>query len=79
MPPAPRRIVFHTPSLVTDDAGPRRDRRIGAAGLEPATGRTTSRPAEAEPDAEDRDVRKLATLLEVGQALAGNLSLQTGL
>ena len=36
MPSAFRKIVFHRPSLVTGEAGPRRDWRAGAGGLEPA-------------------------------------------
>jgi Nif-specific regulatory protein len=80
MPPASRKIVFHMPSLVTDDAGPRPDGRAAAGGLESAGASSSTGPeAEADPGGDDRDVRKLATLLEVGQALAGSLSLQTGL
>ena len=80
MPPAPRKIVFHMPSLVTDDAGAKRGQSRRANGLEPVDDESdSSRPAAADPATEDRDVRKLATLLEVGQALAGSLSLETGL
>ena len=80
MPPAPRKIVFHMPSLVTEEAGHRRDGRERPAERTPAQGLSgAGRVVETEPGAEDRDVRKLATLLEAGQALAGSLSLQTGL
>jgi Nif-specific regulatory protein len=80
MPPASRKIVFHMPTLVTEDrpaAGPR---------PAPAARPAVARPAQpvggnGAPDSpvDDGDVRKLATLLEVSQALAGSLSLQTGL
>jgi Nif-specific regulatory protein len=80
MPPASRKIVFHRPSLVTNEAGPGRHGRAAAGGVEPATGLSSAgETVDADRDAEGRDVRKLATLLEAGQALAGNLSLQTGL
>jgi len=80
MPPAHRKIVFHMPSLVTEDAGPQPNESARPAGLEsgddlPESSRPRGMPAAAD----DRDVRKLATLLEVSQALAGSLSLQTGL
>src|SRR5262245_45275941 len=64
MPPASRKIVFHMPSLVADDGGPRRDRRAVAGDLEPSATPSRVGPViEADPSAEDRDVRKLATLL----------------
>jgi Nif-specific regulatory protein len=63
MASAPRKIVFHMPSLIPEDAA----RREQAANLAPA------------PSTDGGDVRKLATLLEVSQALVGTLSLQAGL
>jgi len=75
MAPSPRKIVFHVPSLLPEEAARRR--------AEPA--RPTPAPARATPDkvpaelSDGGDVRKLATLLEVSQALSGTLNLQTGL
>ena len=63
MASAPRKIVFRMPSLIPEDAA-RRDQSPNLA----------SAPA-ASPVA-GGDVRKLATLLEVSQALVGTLSLQ---
>jgi len=80
MPPASRKIVFHMPSLVTDEAPSRRQESEGAAELGMVPGLSgTNYPESADPGDHDHDVRKLATLLEMGQALAGSLSLQTGL
>jgi Nif-specific regulatory protein len=74
MPPAPRKIVFHVPSLVSEEPSIRRTDPPAAA-LPPAD------HAAASPElaVDGGEVRKLATLLEVSQALAGSLSLQTGL
>jgi Nif-specific regulatory protein len=77
MPPAPRKIVFNVPSLVSEESARRGTEPAAAAGPVPY-----SPPEPATPGAEapaDGDVRKLATLLEVSQALAGSLNLQTGL
>ena len=76
MPSAPRKIVFNIPSLLPDEPS----RRRAEPGAKPGTARPAPEPAglSAFPD-ESGDVRKLATLLEVAQALAGTLSLQTGL
>ena len=78
MPPAPRKIVFHMPSLVTE--APTRSGSREVAPESGGDGRADPLPASgAEATPEGGDVRKLATLLEVSQALAGSLSLQTGL
>jgi Nif-specific regulatory protein len=66
MASAPRKIVFHMPSLVPEDAA-RRERSPNGG------------PASSAPPPDPGDVRKLATLLEVSQALVGTLSLQAGL
>jgi len=91
MSPAPRKIVFHMPSLVSEDSALRRSEalRSGPGRAAPGPASPVSEPAdpafavdarpEADGSAEGGDVRKLATLLEVSQALAGSLSLQTGL
>jgi Nif-specific regulatory protein len=85
MPPAPRKIVFHVPSLVTEDAAHRRvePTASGEGELAPESGAggraDPLRASGAHVTPEGGDVRKLATLLEVSQALAGSLSLQTGL
>ncbi len=63
---APRKIVFNVPSLVPDRGAQRP--------AEPAP-----RPVPAVPGHEAGDVRKLATVIEVGEALAGTLNLQAGL
>jgi Nif-specific regulatory protein len=71
MPSAPRKIVFHVPSLLPDETTRRRTEPGPSAPATPAAPRSAAeRPG---------DVRKLGTLLEVGQALAGTLNLQTGL
>ncbi len=73
---APRKIVFNMPSLLPE---------AGTDAPEPSRRRvTTSRsPGEAEAPGEGAtepaDVRKLGTLMEVGQALAGTLNLQAAL
>ena len=85
-----RKIVFHMPSLVSEERHATRE--DSAAGLPvstpasppkspPAAAAPSPLPAEASyPGPMDEgDLRKLATLLEVSQALAGSLSLQTGL
>ena len=78
MPPAPRKIVFHMPSLVTE--APTRSGSREVAPESGGDGRADPLPASgAEATPAGGDVRKLATLLEVSQALAGTLNLQTGL
>jgi len=64
---APRKIVFSVPSLV-----PERTPRAA----EPTSRHLPPAPA---PGLEGGDVRKLATIMEVGEALAGTLNLQAGL
>ena len=67
----PRKIVFNMPSLLPD-AGRGRAAAPAARESPPAAG--------AGPDAEGgEDARKLAMLVEVSQALTGNLNLQAGL
>src|SRR5215207_791002 len=63
---APQKIVFSIPSLVPDRPVP----RAVEAG---------PRHSPAAPPPEGGDVRKLATIMEVGEALAGTLNLQAGL
>jgi len=63
---APRKIVFNIPSLLPD--------RSAHRPAEPGP-----RHAPAAPGPEVGDVRKLATVMEVGEALAGTLNLQAGL
>jgi Nif-specific regulatory protein len=80
MSPAPRKIVFHVPSLMPEDVAGRRSEPSGSLAALPPTepGRLVAeRPGLSEE--EGGDVRKLATLLEVSQTLAGTLSLQAGL
>src|SRR5829696_3101262 len=60
---APRKIVFNIPSLLPDRPAHRAD--------------PVPRPASPAPP--EGDVRKLATIMEVGEALAGTLNLQSGL
>jgi Nif-specific regulatory protein len=66
MAQSPRKIVFNIPSLVPDRPGSRPAERAAPRSL-PAT------------SGHDGDRKKLATLMEVGQALAGTLNLQAGL
>ena len=63
---APRKIVFHVPSIVPDRA------------VDPAGEPRLAAPQPATP-ADGTDGRKLATVMEVGEALAGTLSLPAGL
>jgi hypothetical protein len=72
--PSPSKIVFNVPSLMPEDAT---RRRPGAGPLRPAP--ASSPPRESAELIEQGDVRKLATLLEVSQALAGTLNLETSL
>ena len=65
---APRKIVFSVPSLVPERA----QRAPEQTPRHPA-------PGPPAPPAEGGDVRKLATIMEVGEALAGTLNLQAGL
>ena len=76
MSPPSRKIVFHVPSLMPEDTARGRTDAPGEQPL-PAAGAPAA-PAELPVDG-GGEVRKLATLLEVSQALAGNLNLQTGL
>ena len=76
MSPAPRKIVFHVPSLMPEDAGSSRAASLPSAGPPPVP---ASPDAGGNAPVDEGEIRKLATLLEVGQALAGSLSLQTGL
>src|SRR5262245_57101866 len=67
----PRKIVFSMPSLLPGGGTTRRgrpDERIAAPS-----------PADANAPAEVADVRKLAMLMEVSQALTGTLNLAAGL
>ena len=74
MSPAPRKIVFHVPSLVDEDPA------VRPADLSSRLNPAPDHPAPAPDLALDAgEVRKLATLLEVSQALAGSLNLQAGL
>ncbi len=74
MSPAPRKIVFHMPSLVGEDPA------VGPADSPSRLDPARDQPAPAPDLALDAgEVRKLATLLEVSQALAGSLNLQAGL
>jgi Nif-specific regulatory protein len=89
MSPAPRKIVFHMPSLVAEEPAHRRPEapRSGSVRAAPAPESAAPQPSapafgagpETDVSADGGDVRKLGTLLEVSQALAGSLSLQTGL
>ena len=77
MSPVPRKIVFNVPSLMPEDAA---HRRADPAQPPPAAFRPAAEPDDSRGFAEEAgDVRKLATLLEVGQALAGTFNLQAGL
>src|SRR5687767_11870966 len=63
---APRKIVFNVPSLLPD--------RPASRPPDPGP-----RPAQFLPHPEGGDVRKLSTIMEVGEALAVTLNLQAGL
>ena len=76
MASAPRKILFHIPSLLPDDPHQRRTEAAGGGGAAPAAAPAPTAPGLP---VEGGDVRKLATLLEVSQALAGTLNLQAGL
>ena len=80
MSPASRKIVFHVPSLMPEDAARRRGEPSGSLAALPSgePGRLAAERPEV-PEEEGGDVRKLATLLEVSQTLAGTLNLQAGL
>jgi len=62
---SPHKIVFNVPSLVPEGPQP--------------TDLVTPRSATASAAAHDGDERKLATLMEVGEAFASTLNLQAGL
>jgi Nif-specific regulatory protein len=90
MSPASRKIVFHVPSLLPEDTARRRADPSRLPGLAPGSapvrpeGRVADQPKPPDagarlPEEEGGDVRKLATLLEVSQALAGTLNLQAAL
>ena len=72
--PSPSKIVFNVPSLMPEDAARRRS-EAGPVRPPPAS----PAPRESAELIEQGDVRKLATLLEVSQALAGTLNLETSL
>src|SRR6476619_2193113 len=74
MSPAPRKIVFHVPSLVGEEPAARP--ADSPSRLHPALDQPTSVPDRA---FDAGAVRKRATLLEVSPALAGSLNLQAGL
>ena len=80
MSPASRKIVFHVPSLMPEDAARRRGEPSRSLAALPSgePGRLAAERPEV-PEEEGGDVRKLATLLEVSQTLAGTLNLQAGL
>jgi Nif-specific regulatory protein len=80
MSPASRKIVFHVPSLMPEDPARRRSEPSGSLAALPSgePGRLAAGRPEL-PEEESGDVRKLATLLEVSQTLAGTLNLQAGL
>jgi Nif-specific regulatory protein len=67
----PRKIVFNMPALLSDPTG---------AARSPASGQAPQEQIRAEDPAPDGgEIRKLGTLMEVSQALAGTLNLQAGL
>jgi len=68
---SPRKIVFNVPALVPDGTPSGSHHRRALAPV----------PSGAPPDdtAEHADVRKLGTIMELGEALAGTLNLQAGL
>jgi Nif-specific regulatory protein len=70
MAQSPRKIVFNVPALLPDGTTAHHRRAPTAAG-----------PSAAPSDgsADHGDVRKLGTIMEVGEALAGTLNLQAGL
>ena len=68
----PRKIVFSMPALLPE-AGPARRGASAGEGASPAT------PPDAGTGREVADVRKLAMLMEVSQALTGTLNLAAGL
>jgi Nif-specific regulatory protein len=69
---SPRKIVFNVPALLPDGT---------PAGARHRPPPAPTGPAGALPDGsgEHSDVRKLGTILELGEALAGTLNLQAGL
>jgi Nif-specific regulatory protein len=71
MPSAPRKILFHMPSLMPED--------VARRAIEPGPSPGPRPVAPSEVPEEGGNVRKLATLLEVSQTLAGTLNLQAGL
>jgi Nif-specific regulatory protein len=71
---APRKIVFNMPSLLPE--GERTGPRL--APQAPST-QPVPTPVQRDISADGGEVRKLGTLMEVGQALAGTLNLQAGL
>ncbi len=71
MAQSPRKIVFNVPALLPDGTPAAHHRRAPAP-----TGPTTE-PQDG--SAEPGDVRKLGTIMELGEALAGTLNLQAGL
>ena len=75
MSPPTRKIVFHVPSLLPDEG----DKRAADAPPERGDSSLLAPTAPTEPSGDGGEIRKLATLLEISQALAGSLNLQTGL
>ena len=67
----PRKIVFSMPSLLPEGGTGRR--------AAPEKKAAPGAPAEATAPGEVADVRKLAMLMEVSQALTGTLNLSAGL
>jgi Nif-specific regulatory protein len=71
---APRKIVFNMPSLLPE--GERTGPRLAP---QPPSIQPVPAPVQRDVSADGGEVRKLGTLMEVGQALAGTLNLQAGL
>src|SRR5882724_7144710 len=72
MAPAPRKIVFNVPALLPDGTQAGGHHRRG-----PAPAGSSTAPSDG--PADHGDLRKLGTIMEVGEALAGTLNLQAGL
>jgi Nif-specific regulatory protein len=69
----PRKIVFNIPSLLPEQGTTRRGGASGERPAAPPSAETAPAPAEV------GDVRKLAMLMEVSEALTGTLNLAAGL
>jgi Nif-specific regulatory protein len=72
MAPAPRKIVFHVPALLPDGMPAGGHHRRG-----PVPAGSSTAPSDG--PADHGDLRKLGTIMEVGEALAGTLNLQAAL